>query len=223
MYRFRIAIVLIVSLTLGLSDMVQGSEHDPPVSEEHRSAVVKRIRLGFVPFVSLGVVTGEAADQIERYSTDFSDKQLYGGGISFCFSPEPTIDLTANVEYGVNRVSYFDAGDATGWCYSLGFIGFLSDQRRTAPYIQLGLGFVTGKCPDYRSTIDLKLGTHLFYRAEFGLRIPLSTKLCIRSELLYRYALSEGYEIEQLNGAEIPFNASSLGLELGVELPLLSR
>ncbi len=223
MYPVRTATILIVSSVLILFGAATNAQERGRSPEDRNSTPSHDVRLCLVPFFSGGLVVGEAAEFIERFDDDFSEKLVYGFGLSLGYNPRPTFGFTLNLERGYKTIPLDDANKGRGWFYSVGFKVNLISQGGTVPYIHIGTGLVTGKYPDYFSTTDLKLGTHLFHRVGLGISVPLSRKMHVRVEFLYRYVFSEGHELEQLYWAEIPFNASAFGVELGLEIPLLSK
>ncbi|UCG60849.1 MAG: hypothetical protein JSV52_11020 [Candidatus Zixiibacteriota bacterium] len=220
MYQTRTAAAIIISLVF-IAIAAQAEVTD---SSRTPSGVVyvSDVKLNLIPFISCGLVVGEAADYIEYLSNDVTDKLIYGGGMSLVYFPAPAVGLGLNIEYGLKTIPL---GDETGrgWFYSTSLIGNFRTEHRTTPYARIDFGFVTGKYPDYYENIDLKLGTHPFLRFGLGMFSFLTGKLSIRTELYYMTAFSEGYEIEGLFNREIPFNASSFGVELGMGIPLLIR
>ena len=159
-----------------------------------------------------GSFTGEGADKIEEYSTDFADKVVYGLGVVAEYNFKPSVAIGLSFDYGW-KTPVVDGMESIPYYSFAGALTYtLSPQKRSTFYGRSEFGFTHF---EYESN---DLGTHGYMRFGLGQVYATAPTTSARFEFYYKHHLSKGYEFTEPTGlpfGEIEFNIDWIGFEIG--------
>jgi hypothetical protein len=182
--------------------------------------VVVPHKLAIRPWVTAGKLTGASGDRVDVNNHGASNKMLMGGGLSVRHYFTETTGAGLNFD-----VLWKDLPevDDTGPFRAVTYYGSLLfdpyPRYRTANSFRFDFGFTNLKCLNYDSA-TVNLNTHFFLGIGIEFRTYTSCGTKATLTLWYREMFSKDHELKDFNNLKAPFNATYIGLELGVSFSL---
>lgn len=202
--------VLIAALTFSLVGSAQAERKrlSKPSKREFETRATK-YRLGGK--FNAGSFTGEAADKIEEYSTDFADKVVYGLGFVAEYNVKPSVAIGLGFDYGWKTPVVDGMESIPYYSYACALTYTLSPQKRSTFYGRSEFGF------SHFQYKDSDLGTHSYLRLGLGQIYATGPTTVARFGFYYKHHFSKGYEFTEPTGlpfGEIDFNIDWIGFEI---------
>lgn len=202
--------VLVAVLTFGLVGTVNAERTrlSKPSKREFETRATKYL---FGARFNAGSFTGEGADVIEQYSTDFADKVVYGLGMVAEYKFRPSVAIGLNLDYGW-KTPVVDGMESITYYSLAGSLSYtLSPQNRSTFYGRAEFGFTHF---EYENS---DLGTHNYLRLGLGQVYATAPTTAARFEFYYKHHFSKGYEFTNRTGlpfGEIAFDIDWIGFEI---------
>lgn len=158
-----------------------------------------------------GSVTGEGADEIKKWSSDFSDRMVYGLGLFGDYRIVSSIMVGVTGEYGWKTPVVTEMEAIKYYSYAGTLTYTLRPENRSTLYARSEFGFTHFKYEDN------DLGTHSYLRFGLGQVYATAPTTAARFEFYYKHHFSEGHELTGTSGipfSEIPFNIDWIGFEI---------
>ena len=202
--------VLIAALTLSLVGSVNAER--PRLSKpSQREFEVRPTSYLLGAKFNAGVVIGEGADEIDKYSADFSDKLLYGLGLLAEYRILKSTMIGVCGEYGWKSPIVSGMESINYYSFAGGLTYALKPNNRSSFFGRSEFGFT------HFQYEDNDLGTHPYLRFSLGQTYATGPTTIARFELYYKHHFSKGHELTETSGipfSEIPFNIDWVGLEI---------
>lgn len=185
---------------------------------QKKDVMVVHTKFALVPKLTIGLLTGEAADKLEGSK----NTSVYGGGFTLEYSPRPPSRLGLNLElvYGQSHKVKFDNknGKVRSLSYSGSWLLMFAPQSRSSLFARAEFGFSDLKLinPDYYES-----QTKSFFRVGLGHSGHSGSRTVTRFELYYKRLFTDGAKLTSASvSPDIDFDVSYIGLEFSMSFPL---
>ncbi len=225
MFRKEVAMfrrLLQAGIIFGCCLLLSSPEADA-ARKEHKRKPKKEFEIihtkfALVPKLTVGVLAGEAADELEGSK----NTSVYGGGFSLEYSPRPPSHLGLNLElvYGQSHKVKFDNknGKVRSISYSGSWLLLFAPSSRSSLFTRAAFGFSHLKPlnPDYYES-----QTHSFLRIGLGHSQYSGSRTATRFELYYKRFFTDDAKLSSTPSAHpLGFNVSYVGLEFSMSFSL---
>jgi len=214
--------LLQTSIIFGFCLLLSSPEADASRKERKRkpkkTIEIVHTKFALVPKLTIGLITGEAADKLEGSS----NTSVYGGGFTFEYSPRPPSRLGLNLElvYGQSHRVKFDNknGKVRSISYSASWLFLFAPRSQSSIFARSEFGFSHLKPinPDFYES-----QTHSFFRIGFGRSYYSGSHRATRFELYYKRLFLDDAKLTSLAFSRpLGFDVTYIGLEFSVSFSL---
>jgi len=168
-------------------------------------------KFALVPKLTGGVVTGEAADELDG----LNNSAIYGGGITFewCLARRSTLGVDLEIVFGKlygDLIS--DRAVVRSISYSASWLVKLSPHKRSSFFAKTEFGYSSFDAIYYDRD---DLGTHPYFRVALGQSYFNNPKRFTTFEFYYKRLFSNGADIRAPFMSKIDYDVTYVGLQLG--------
>jgi hypothetical protein len=179
---------------------------------------VVHTKFALIPKLTIGLLTGEAADKLEGSK----NTSVFGGGFNIEYSLSPLSRLGLNLElvYGQSHKAKFDNknGKVRSLSYSGSWLLLFAPRNRSSLFTKAELGFSQLKPinPGYYES-----QTKSFFRVGLGHSGHFGPRKATRFELYYKHLFTDGSELERDGQFDtLDFNVNYVGLEFSMSFSI---
>jgi len=218
MFRHLLQAGIIFGFCLLLSSTEADAARKERKRKPKKEITVVHMKFALVPKLTIGVLTGKAAEELEGSK----NTSVFGGGFSIEYSVHPSSYLGFNLElvYGQSHKVKFDNknGKVRSLSYSGSWLLLFVPQNRSSLFAraEFGLSQLKPINPDYYES-----QTKSFFRVGLGHSGHFGPRMATRFELYYKQLFTDGTELKW-NGRfdTLDFNVNYVGLEFSMSFSL---
>ena len=217
MLRERLLKFTLIVLLFGSDQLMPTAFAEPNSNPDQMDFEIKHSKFALVPKITVGIVTGAAADAIKAYDDDFGAKFLYGGGISGEYNVSRK--FAVGIDFGVayKSIPKSSLESIRGISFGLSGIFKFRPENKSSVFIGGGLGRTKMTIPGYyafgsRPSTGLELGTFDYLKIGIGMQNYFGSTNTSRSEIYFRTFFTDGATVPVVG--QVDFNTTYVGLEL---------